>query len=89
MTQLEREYFATFTLERLKAFYKAVAKETKFGNYDTYRCDSNGNLTHDDGSYVTRAWMRPNGKIIYMYINKRKIRNAILEREQSISNEDR
>lgn len=89
MTQLEREYFATFTLERLKAFYKAVAKETEFGQYDNYHYDSDGDLTHNNGSYVTRAWMRPGGKIIYMRINKRKIRNAILEREQSISNEDR
>ena len=85
MTQIEKEYFATFTLERLKAFYKAVAKETKFGNYDTYHYDSDGNLTHNGGSYVTRAWMRPNGKIIYMYINKRKIRNAIKDREAELN----
>ena len=78
MTQLEREYFRTFTLERLKAFYKAVAKEAL--------CSGTRNpLTEvpvpDGASYVTRAWMRPGGKIVYIKLNKRKIRNAIKEME--------
>lgn len=86
MTQIEREYFNTFTLERLKAFYKAVAKETSYGGsqYD-FDIDCSNDPQYDGKSYVTRAWLRPNGKIIYMNINKRKIRNAIKEREQLLA----
>lgn len=83
MTQLEKDYFATFTLERLKAFYKAVARETEFGQYDYDY--SNGNPIYNGGSYVKRAWMRPSGKIIWVKINKRKIRQAIEEREKSLN----
>lgn len=78
MTQLEREYFRTFTLERLKAFYKAVAKEAHCGGTQ----DPLTEVPVPDGaSYVTRAWMRPGGKIVYIKLNKRKIRNAIKEME--------
>ena len=82
MTQLEREYFRTFTLERLKAFYKAVAKETNFASdpYD-FDVDCSNEPQYDGKSYVTRAWMRPGGKIVYIKLNKRKIRNAIKEME--------
>lgn len=79
MTQLEREYFSTFTLERLKAFYKAVAKKTHFSSY--YDEDSYGHRIYNGISYVTRKWLRPGGKVIEIKINKRKIRNAIKERE--------
>ena len=79
MTNLEREYFSTFTLERLKALYKAVSKEAK-------RCGANDYFTgipiYNYGSYVTRVWMRPDGKQITININKRKIREAIKEREE-------
>jgi hypothetical protein len=77
MTNLEREYFNTFTLERLKAFYKAVAKEAHCsGTQDP--------ITEypipDGASYVTSVWMRPGGKKIILKLNKRKIRQAIKER---------
>ena len=82
MTNLEREYFNTFTLERLKAFYKAVAKETNFASdpYD-FDVDCSNDRQYDGKSYVTRIWMRPGGKKIEIKINKRKIRQAIKERE--------
>lgn len=80
MTNLEREYFSTFTLPRLKAFRKAVAKEA---NYSTEFDWSNDCIVHNGLSYVTRAWMRPGGKIIWMHINKRKIDQAIKEREEN------
>ena len=81
MTQLERDYFDTFTLERLKAFYKAVAKEAHCsGTRDP--------LTEypicDGASYVTRVWMRPGGKKVTLKLNKKKIRQAIKEREKLI-----
>jgi hypothetical protein len=31
---------------------------------------------------VTRKWLRPGGKVIEIKINKRKVRNAIKEREK-------
>lgn len=85
MTQLEKEYFDTFTLERLKALYKAVAKETNFGGdqYD-FDVDCSNDPQYDGKSYVTRVWMRPGGKKIELKINKRKIRQAIEEREKSL-----
>ena len=81
MTQLERDYFNTFTLERLKAFYKAVVKETHFtGTQDP--------ITEypipDGASYVTRVWMRPGGKKVTLKLNKKKIRQAIEEREKLV-----
>lgn len=83
MTNLEREYFNTFTLERLKAFYKAIAKETNFAT----ECDwYSGTIEYNGASYVTRVWMRPGGKKIELKINKRKIRQAIKEREESLNN---
>ena len=85
MTNIEREYFSTFTLERLKAFYKAVSKEAHCGGT---RDPITEYPIYDGASYVTRAWMRPGGKIIWMKINKRKIRNAIKEREQELANQN-
>lgn len=85
MTQIEKEYFATFTLERLKAFYKAVSKETNFGHLYDFDDDCSNDPQYDGKSYVTRAWMRPGGKVIYMKINKRKIRNAIKDREAELN----
>lgn len=82
MTQLEKDYFATFTLERLKAFYKAVAKET---HYSGTQDPITEYPIYDGCSYVKRAWMRPGGKIIWVKINKRKIRQAIEEREKSLN----
>lgn len=79
MTSLERKYFDTFTLERLKALYKAVSKEAHCGG-------TKDPLTeypiYDGASYVTRKWLRPGGKVIEIKINKRKVRNAIKEREK-------
>lgn len=85
MTNLEREYFNTFTLERLKAFYKAISKETNFASdpYD-FDVDCSNDSLYDGKSYVTRKWLRPGGKVIEIKINKRKVRNAIKEREQLI-----
>ena len=68
MTNLEREYFNTFTLERLKSFRKAVSKEQK------------GGFWRGQG-HVTKVWMRPGGKQIIIRINRRKIDAAIKERE--------
>lgn len=79
MTNLEREYFNTFTLERLKAFYKAVSKEAHCGGTQDLITEC---LIYDGASYVTRKWMRPGRKVIEIKINKRKVRNAIKEREQ-------
>jgi hypothetical protein len=81
MTQLERDYFDTFTLERLKAFYKAVAKEAHCsGTRDP--------LTEypicDGASYVTRVWIRPGDKKVTLKLNKKKIRQAIKEREKLV-----
>ena len=82
MTNLEREYFNTFTLERLKAFYKAISKETNFADdpYD-FDVDCSNDSQYDGKSYVTRKWLRPGGKVVEIKINKRKVRNAIKERE--------
>lgn len=82
MTQLEQAYFATFTLERLKAFYKAVSKETHYGGTKDYSTEM---PIPDGASYIKRAWMKPGGKIIWVKINKRKIRQAIEEREKSLN----
>jgi len=80
MTNLEREYFNTFTLERLKAFYRVLSnKKAKFSTeYDWY----SDSIVYNGTSYVTRKWMRPGGKVIEIKINKRKVRNAIKEREK-------
>ena len=67
MTNLEREYFNTFTLERLQQFRKVVSEEQKNGFW------------RGEG-YVTRVWMRPGGKMITLLINRRKIDKAIEER---------
>lgn len=85
MTNLEREYFNTFTLERLKAFYKAISKETNFADdpYD-FDVDCSNDSQYDGKSYVTRKWLRPGGKVVEIKINKRKVRNAIKEREKLI-----
>lgn len=84
MTNLEREYFNTFTLERLKALYKAISKKTNFSTeYDWY----NDSIVYNGASYVTRKWLRPGGKVIEIKINKRKVCNAIKERENQNKNE--
>lgn len=79
MTQLEREYFRTFTLERLKAFYNVLSnKKANFSTeYDWY----NDRIVYNGASYVTRNWLRPGGKVIEIKINKRKVREAIAEKE--------
>lgn len=82
MTQLEREYFSTFTLERLKALYKSIAKKTNFSSY--YDEDIYGNRIYNGISYVTMKWLRHGGKVIEVKINKRKVRNAIRERERCL-----
>ena len=81
MTQLEREYFNTFTLERLKAFYKAVSKEAHCGGTKDPIIEY---PIPDGASYVTRVWMRPGGKKITLKLNKRKICQAIKEREAAL-----
>lgn len=82
MTQIEKEYFATFTLERLKAFYKAVSKEAHCGGTQDPITEY---PIYDGASYVTRVWMRPGGKKITLKLNKKKIRNAIKEREEELN----
>lgn len=79
MTQLEREYFRTFTLERLKSFYRVLSnKKANFSTeYDWY----NDRIVYNGASYVTRKWLRPGGKVIEIKINKRKVREAIAEKE--------
>ena len=79
MTQLEREYFRTFTLKRLKAFYNVLSnKKANFSTeYDWY----NDRIVYNGASYVTRKWLRPGGKVIEIKINKRKVREAIAEKE--------
>ena len=82
MTNLEREYFDTFTLPRLKAFYKAVAKRTNFStDYNWYE----DKIEYHGWSYITVNWLRPGGKVIKIKINKRKISNAIREREEQLN----
>lgn len=83
MTQIEKEYFATFTLERLKQFYKVLSN--KKANFSTEFDWENDCIKHNGWSYVTRKWMRPGGKIIELKINKRKVRNAIKEREEELN----
>lgn len=80
MTNLEREYFNTFTLERLKAFYRVLSN--KKANFSTEFDWANDCIKHNGCSYVTRKWLRPGGKVIEIKINKRKVRNAIKEREK-------
>jgi len=84
MTQLEREYFSTFTLERLKAFYNVLSN--KKANFSTEYDWHNDCVVHNGWSYVTRKWLRPGGKVIEIKINKRKVRNAIKEREMQFEN---
>ena len=86
MTQIEKEYFAIFTLDRLKAFYKAVSKETNFGRRYDFDDDCSNDPQYDGKSYVTRAWMRPGGKQIHILINRRKIDNEI--RRRNITSEN-
>lgn len=81
MTQLERDYFNTFTLERLKAFYKAVAKEA---HHSGTRDPLTEYPIYDGASYVTRVWMRPGGEKVTLKLNKKKIRQAIKEREKLV-----
>lgn len=83
MTKLQKEYFATFTLPRLKALYSAVAKEA---NYSTSR-DYNYHIVYYGWSYVTRIWRRPGGIEIPVKFNKRQVRQAIKEREQQLKNQ--
>ena len=78
MTQLEREYFNTFTLKRLKAFYNVLSNKKANFSSDV---DYDGKIYYHGWSYVTRKWLRPGGKVIEIKINKRKVRNAIKERE--------
>lgn len=82
MTNLEREYFNTFTLERLKAFYRVLSN--KKANFKTEFDCENDCIKHNGLSYVTRKWLRPGGKVIEVKINKRKVRAAIKEREKSL-----
>lgn len=86
MTQLEREYFATFTLERLKAFYNVLSN--KKANFST-SYDYNERIIYTGASYVTRKWLRPGGQVIEIKINKRKVRNAIKEREMELENKSK
>ena len=79
MTQLEREYFRTFTLERLKAFYNVLSN--KKANFSTQYNWYNDMIVYNGASYVTRKWLRPGGKVIEIKINKRKVREAIAEKE--------
>lgn len=81
MTQLEREYFATFTLPRLRAFYNVLSN--KKAHNSTYY-DYSDKIIYSGASYVTRKWLRPGGKVITLMINKRKVRNAIEEREREL-----
>ena len=84
MTNLEREYFSTFTLERLKALYRVLSnKKANFSSpvYAGYDVE----LVYNGLSYVIRKWLRPGGKVIEIKINKRKVRNAIKEREEQCS----
>lgn len=53
--------------------------------YD-FDVDCSNDSLYDGKSYVTRKWLRPCGKVIYVKINKRKIRNAIKERESELEN---
>lgn len=80
MTKLEKAYFDTFTLPRLKSFYKAVAKEANCSTDWNY----SDHIVYHGWSYVTRTWMRPGGIAIEIRINKRKIREAIREREEQL-----
>lgn len=82
MTQLEKEYFATFTLERLKAFYRVLSN--KKANFKTVFDWEKDYIKYNGLSYVTRKWLRPGGKVIEIKINKRKVREAIKEREKSL-----
>ena len=84
MTKLEKEYFDTFTTKRLKALYKSVAKETNFPTEYDFDYDCSDTIVYDGKSYVTKKWLRPGGKVIEIKLNKRKIRNAIKERENNI-----
>ena len=68
MTEIERAYFSTFTIERLKALRNAVSKEQKDGFWR-------------GTGYVRRVWMRPGGRSVTILINRRKIDAAIKERD--------
>lgn len=67
MSKLEEEYFKGFTLDRLKAFRKAVSKDQKEGFWR-------------GSGHVVRVWMRPGGKQIHILINRRKIDKEIKRR---------
>lgn len=51
MTNLEREYFDTFTLERLKAFYNVLSNKKANFSSDV---DYDGEIHYHGWSYVTR-----------------------------------
>lgn len=70
MTDLEREYFKTFTLERLKALRKSVSEEQKNGFFR-------------GTGYVVRSWQRPGGTQVFIKLNRRKIDRAIKELEEN------
>lgn len=89
MTQLEREYFSTFTLERLKAFYRALSKKTNFPSEYDYDDYYNMTVVYNGLSYVTRKFRRQDGKVVEIKINKRKVRNAIEERETNMTKEEK
>lgn len=80
MTQLER-LFRHIYIRKTQSLYKAVAKEA--------HCSGTRDLITeypicDGASYVTRVWMRPGGKKVTLKLNKKKIRQAIEEREKLV-----
>lgn len=68
MTNSEREYFNTFTPERLKSFRKAVSEGQKDGFWR-------------GRGHAARARICPGGKRILIGINRRKIDAVIGERK--------
>ena len=72
MTNLEKAYFDTFTLDRLKAFRKAVSKQLKY--------DVRGE------GFIVKVWKRKGGKQIFIRVNRRKIDAAIKLKESCNTN---
>lgn len=72
MTDLEKAYFDTFTLKRLRAFRKAVSKQLKY--------DVRGE------GFIVKVWMKKGGKQIFIRVNRRKIDEAIKLKESCNTN---
>lgn len=70
MTNLEKAYFDTFTLERLKAFRKAVSRQLKF--------DARG------VGFVAKVLKKKGGKQVFVRVNRRKIDEAIKLKEEQL-----